>query len=423
MHFRRLRISIAGTLCCGIAGVASAQSATPVGDDFRVDTLGAGGNFAFEEQPDVAVPASGFVIVWQSNANDDGDISAQRYDDDGDEAGSAFTVNTTTGDKQKDPRAAGASGFVVVWESEGDNDDDVRGRRYDSAGAAQGNDFRVNSTTANDQEEPSVAMASSGDFVVVWESSDGQDGSQEGIFGQRFSSAGATQGGEFQVNTTTTGNQNSPAVGRRSTGEFFVAWESDDASNTGVFAQRFTAAGVKAGDELPVNTTTSDDQEEPDVAAADNGYVVVWESEVGNNDEDVYARRYDVNGNARGGEFRVNSVTGGAQVNPAVAAFADGEFVVVWEDSDRQAIYGQEYDADGDKIGGEFKVNTSEGDMEIPRIAVEPGGFIVTWKEFVSGFSGSRVWARRYEVPEPGPASLGLAALAALAVLSRRRKE
>ena len=97
--------------------------------------------------------------------------------------------------------------------------------------------------------------------------------------------------------------------------------------------------------------------------------------------------------------------------------------MVVWEDSDRQAIYGQEYDADGDKIGGEFKVNTSEGDMEIPRIAVEPGGFIVTWKEFVSGFSGSRVWARRYEVPEPGPASLGLAAIAALAVLSRRRKE
>jgi hypothetical protein len=41
-----------------------------------------------------------------------------------------------------------------------------------------------------------------------------------------------------------------------------------------------------------------------------------------------------------GGEFQVNTYTTGSQSDPAVAAAADGAFVVVWES------WGQEYDLD-----------------------------------------------------------------------------
>jgi hypothetical protein len=103
-----------------------------------------------------------------------------------------------------------------------------------------GTEFQANNYTTGDQVNPSVAMDSDGDFVVVWESS-GQDGSSEGIFARRFDSAGALVGAEFQVNSYTTSSQSRPSVATDSDGGFIVVWESlgQDGSGRGVFAQRF----------------------------------------------------------------------------------------------------------------------------------------------------------------------------------------
>ena len=45
-------------------------------------------------------------------------------------------------------------------------------------------------------------MDSAGDFVVAWESQ-AEDGSNYGIYAQRYNAAGAAQGSEFLVNTYT----------------------------------------------------------------------------------------------------------------------------------------------------------------------------------------------------------------------------
>src|SRR5688572_32087681 len=56
----------------------------------------------------------------------------------------------------------------------------------------------------------SVAMDKDGDFVVAWQSgtSDttvfpGQDGSGSGVWARRFNALGAAQGNEFRVNSVT----------------------------------------------------------------------------------------------------------------------------------------------------------------------------------------------------------------------------
>jgi large repetitive protein len=74
-----------------------------------------------------------------------------------------------------------------------------------------GPEFQVNTYTTSHQNDPVVAENESGSFVVVW-SSNSQDGDGQGIFGQRFDSAGSPQGSEFQVNSYTTSNQTYPAV-------------------------------------------------------------------------------------------------------------------------------------------------------------------------------------------------------------------
>ena len=85
-------------------------------------------------------------------------------------------------------------------------------------------EFQVNTYTPDNQENPKVATDAAGDYVVVWQSN-GQDGSGYGIYAQLYNkSVRRPQGSEFQVNTYTSDNQENPSVAMDSAGDFVVAW-------------------------------------------------------------------------------------------------------------------------------------------------------------------------------------------------------
>ena len=121
------------------------------------------------------------------------------------------------------------------------------------------------------------------------------DNSGYGIFGQRFSANGTPLGLEFLVNSETDSDQENPSIAMDADGNFVVVWQSDgntaedenkDDSGYGVFGQRFSANGVKAGFEFRVNTKTDFDQDNPDVAMDANGdFVVVWQSDEQDGDD------------------------------------------------------------------------------------------------------------------------------------------
>ena len=124
-------------------------------------------------------------------------------------------------------------------------------------------------------------MDGAGNFVVVWASL-GQDGSGSGIFGQRYASSGAPLGGEFQINSYTTGFQGHPSVGKDyESGAFVVVWEGQGAGDQpfGIYAQQYSADGTPAGGEFRVNSFTTGDQRYPRVNAGTGGFHVVWESD------------------------------------------------------------------------------------------------------------------------------------------------
>ncbi|MED5462763.1 MAG: hypothetical protein VYC03_09080, partial [Pseudomonadota bacterium] len=196
----------------------------------------------------------GFVVTWQSNNQEAGSndlgIFAQRYDKDGTAVGSEFQVNSYTSNNQYEPSVAGLTGggFVVTWQDssghDGGSGDDIRGQIYTKDGTTVGTEFRVNSYTSNTQNEPDVTALPDGGFVVTWQS-DSQDGSYYGIYGQRYDKSGATFGDEFQVNTYTSSHQYDPSVTALADGGFMVTWESSgqDGSNYGIYGQRFAIDG------------------------------------------------------------------------------------------------------------------------------------------------------------------------------------
>ena len=58
-----------------------------------------------------------------------------------------------------------------------------------------GAETQVNTTVANSQQNPAIAVDLNDIFVIVWESLN-QDGSGYGIYAQRYKSTGGEQTGE-----------------------------------------------------------------------------------------------------------------------------------------------------------------------------------------------------------------------------------
>ncbi len=54
-------------------------------------------------------------------------------------------------------------------------------------------------------------------------------------------------GNEFQVNTTTAGNQTAPTITSLADGGYLIGWTAPDGDGTGVFAQRYDVAGNAVG--------------------------------------------------------------------------------------------------------------------------------------------------------------------------------
>lgn len=354
-----------------------------------------------------------YVVTWTSSGQDGSGLGvyAQRYNAAGVAQGGEFRVNTTTTGDQSDPTVAmdAAGNFVVTWTSLGQDTsgDGVYAQRFNALGVAQGGEIQVNTTIAGDQSESAIGMDALGNFVVTWTSS-GQDGSLNGVFAQRFDSAGVAQGSEIAVNTTTTGNQDNPTIAVNATGSFVVAWTSagQDGSLNGVVAQRFNASGVAQGGEIQVNTTTTGDQQDASVAIdALGNFVVTWTSDGQDGDSTgIYAQLYNSLGVAQGTEIQVNTTTAGAQANSSVAMDALGNFVVTWssdgQDGNLGGVYGQLYTSAGVAVGTEFLVNTTTlGNQLNASVAANAvGDFTVALTSDGQDTAGLGVFTQQFEL-------------------------
>jgi hypothetical protein len=300
-------------------------------------------------------------------------------------------VNITTAGDQKTVSAApgsmaldGRGDYVIVWESAGQDGSGVGvyGRLYNAAGMPQTGEFQVNTTTGGNQRYARVAMDHAGDFVVTW-SSAGQDGSGYGVYARRYNAAGVAQSGEFLVNQTTAGDQEFSAVAMDDQGDFVIAWNNYDTTNAfDVYARRYNAAGVAQSGQFRVNTTPRDYQLYPSVAMDATGdFVITWSSRYQDGSGyGVYAQRYNAAGTAQGGEFRVNQSTSQNQWFSSVAMDDHGDFVITWTSYDTSntqlyGVYARRYNAAGTALGGEFRVNQATSyGPEFSSVAMDDSG-------------------------------------------------
>ena len=224
--------------------------------------------------------------------------------------------------------------------------------------------MRVNTTVSGKQQHPALAVAADGSCVIVW---DGQSPAGNGldIFARCFAADRTPLGEEYLVNTHTTDNQQRPSIAMANDGCFVVTWESvnQDGDMLGIFAQRFTPGGTRDGEEFQVNTHTKMHQSTPSAAMNGDGrFVIVWQSIYQVHNWDIFCRLYNWDTLQPGGELLVNTNSRFNQSNAAITMFDDGHFIITWQaekgDNALYDIAAQRFDMAGEKQGSELRVNT-----------------------------------------------------------------
>ena len=129
-------------------------------------------------------------------------------------------------------------------------------------------------------------------------------------------------------------------------------------------------------------------------ALNDGGYVVVWFNEAPAWDKNYKGRIFDNDGNAVGDEFQVNTYTpetgfANSANELGITALDDGGFFVCWSayddmhGGDGYDVYGQFFNAVGEKLGSEFQVNhLSVGDQFRPKAVEVDGGVLITYHSY-----------------------------------------
>src|SRR4029079_6565798 len=142
----------------------------------------------------VRLESGGFVSIWVDGPT----LLAQFYDDSGAAIGVPFELNRWSGDEVHFPTpsnptvaALPSGGFVVSWEA---TDAGIMTRMFDASGVAQDTPDLIAEAGANHgrYDQPSVAVLSSGDFVVAYTTGDG-------VRAQMYDNDGSKIGSDFAV--------------------------------------------------------------------------------------------------------------------------------------------------------------------------------------------------------------------------------
>ena len=294
-----------------------------------------------------ALPDGGWLVTWSSRDQDGRGygVFSQRFAADGSPNDGEIQVNTEWMYDQaySDVKVLNDGGWLVIWSSY-DQDGSRYGiysQRYDTSGNAVGAETQVNTHTSSDQHYGDAAALADGGWLVTW-SSQGQDGNLYGIYSQRYDASGSPVGGETQVHTQTANSQMFSDTAVLADGGWVVTWMSagQDGSDWGIYSQRYGADGTPVGGETLVNTTTVSDQRYSEATAlADGGWLVTWSSlDQDGSDWGLYAQRFAADGTPVGAETQVNTRTAGGQVSSGdiggdnVAQLADGRIVTVYDE-------------------------------------------------------------------------------------------
>ena len=366
--------------------------------EFRVNNSAAGPQETSAEnrgsQQAVSLAADGsYVVTWTDDAGGFGKgIYARRFDASGTPITGDILVNQAIPDDQQWARVASdaAGNFVVTWTSSNQDGtpQSVYARRFDAGGSALTNEFQVNATASGTQKDSVIAMdQATGDFVIAWQGEG--PGDTAGIFFRRFNADGTAKGTVDQLaNLTDRGIENDPAIAMQASGGFVIVWEE----GKHLYFQRFDSTGGTQNSEVQIDGGLSTSSGASVASDSAGNFTVVYR------EESILTGIWRIGFNADGTEkYGWSQLATGDAISPSIDMADDGSHIVTYQKTGNGFdVFAKKFDTNGNSLGGAFQVNqTSAGSQSQASIAlIDTDNYVITWTDDSTGQTD--VYARQF---------------------------
>jgi VCBS repeat protein len=282
--------------------------------------------------------------------------------------------------------------FAVVYQDDfngGIADNDPIAAIFNADGTTSSGFVRVNGFVGL-ETQPHDAALPGGGFGVVWTDSlhaaGTADAAPTNINYQRVNADGSISTPELPIGDFGLSVEN-PAIATLSTGRQVVAFESTfSATDHDVWLNVVSADGLTtqffASSAFAIDTSAPFWEANPDVAALPigNTAMIVYEDGFGTTtaSANISARIFDGATNTKGARITIADHAG-ELFNPKIAALDSHRYVIIYDDSDSD-LFGKIYDTTTNTLSPEFEIDQPGGVDEFPAVAATAdGGFIVTW--------------------------------------------
>lgn len=293
--------------------------------------------------------------------------------------------------------------YLVVWRNAPNTGNhSIWARRIAITGEPHGPVFEITAAAAGNLANPSVAYDPVHErYLVVWSELSAMG--DWDIYGRFVPWEGPQPAlAPFPIMPWLTNQYASSVAYGRGPEEFLVVWATEQLPFWTVNGVRITAvSGTSVGAPLTISHP-SEHRRDPEIAynAARNEYLIVYD-----NDQDVFAQRFDATGNALGAEL-IPAGWPSIEYAPSVAACSEADqYLVTWVSNEGvNGTHGYVRYIDGNGqlpgSGGPFRVDPRANTSYAPAVScgvVGPnttgGHYLVTW-DAQFGFSPLGIWGR-----------------------------
>jgi hypothetical protein len=326
-----------------------ASDGTPATDEFILDVP-----LIADNRP-VIVPNddASFVLLWESHSGQAGKngVWARHIESDGTPSVDKdllvlSSADTNNGLVSAQPLLGGGFALSAHYEPEGGGFNDTYVRAFDASFAPKYEAAIVNSAFEVGAVASSLAVFPDHKGVVGFfylnDNVTFPDGEGDAVFARALTADGELVGVEdFQVNDVAEGYQSYPSLAALGPDEYIAVWWDTRPGPRGTYGRVFAYPDVAQGASFMLHQNPAVGGSRPVVAGLQSGaHVVAWQSAGGGAETmEVLVRPF----NAAGAPIRVEGLAHthpeGRQMDPAVAIFGDGSFVVAytslpetWED-------------------------------------------------------------------------------------------
>lgn len=243
--------------------------------------------------------------------------------------------------------------------------------------------------SADGLSDISLTGLTNGNYLVAWSANTPTSGGGNGIYYRAYTPAGSAKAAVRLANTTGTNRQGQPVVAALKGGGFVIVW-SDSGK---IYMQRFDNGGGNQGSQLQVSTTANDGANDPRIIGlADGGYLISWtefhpSGGVGPARTTIRARLFTSGGGTSGAEFQLTDISNERGWMYRIAPLSNGNFVFLLTTYLNRPgsdivpnVTAQTFSPSGAAQGSAYYINDAvNGAWDVNATPWTDGGYLAVW--------------------------------------------